>query len=183
MDDEGGFGDWEEEETPAEEAPPAEEEIEYDEDGNPIEKPPAEAPAEGEGDGFDFGDIPEGEGEGEPQGPPEPKLRWSKWERPKSHIYDYNYGYFNNYYSGVLDQLDERNLSHKYYQIKPQPEEWAVRSSRMYKSMKDQRLAGTAKNDVELLHKNRHLQKAYFVHSKEFSRRFIGSSLEPRIFD
>jgi len=175
MDDEGGFGDWEEEETPAEEAPPAEEEIEYDEDGNPIEKPPAEAPAEGEGDGFDFGDIPEGEGEGEPQGPPEPKLRWSKWERPKSHIYDYNYGYFNNYYSGMVDLITDKHAGKQISLDKPLAESWAERSSRMYRKMYEaKRSCDYVDRNEELIRRIRSGNEAFFAHRHELSAREVG---------
>lgn len=177
MDDEGGFGDWEEEETAAEEAPP-EEEIEYDEDGYPIEKPPpAPAGEEGEGgDGFDFGDIPEGEGEPEePQGPPEPKLRWSKWERPKSHIYDYNYGYFNNYYSGMVDRISEKNAGKQISFDRPLAESWAERSSRMYRQMNEaKRSTHYVDRNEELIRRIRAGNDSFFAHRHELSAREVG---------
>jgi len=160
MEDEGGFGDWEEE-APAEEAA-AEEEAE--EEGATEDQTQEETPAEGE----------ELEGEElEPQ-EPERKLFWSKWERPKSHIYDYNYGYFNNYYSGTLNALNERNNSHTYYPIRPLAESWAERSVRMYKEMDQKKKKGLLHDDKALVHDIHRGAIEYWVHQKEYSKKYTG---------
>jgi len=176
MDDEPGFGDWEEDpvaeetEAPAEEA--AEEAVAAVADGGE-EEDPWGAVEEGEEVEGEEGEHAPHEDQGEPQ-EPERKLFWSKWERPKSHIYDYNYGYFNNYYSGVLDSLNERNNSHTYYPIKPLAENWAERSNRMYKEMDVRRKKGQIHDDVELLHSIHKSSISYWIHQKEFSKKYSG---------
>jgi hypothetical protein len=158
MEDDGGFGDWEEE-APAEEAPAeAAEEAVEGEEGTQEEGTQEETQAEGEED------IPEEELE--PQ-EPERKLFWSKWERPKSHIYDYNYGYFNNYYSGMIDQITSGKHG------KPLAESWAERSMRMYSKMKDSRKI-QASADEDLVRKIRSGHNEFFRHRNELSAKDTG---------
>jgi len=158
MEDDGGFGDWEED-APAEEAPAeAAEEAVEGEEGTQEEGTQEETQAEGEED------IPEEELE--PQ-EPERKLFWSKWERPKSHIYDYNYGYFNNYYSGMIDQITSGKHG------KPLAESWAERSMRMYSKMKDSRKI-QASADEDLVRKIRSGHNEFFRHRNELSAKDTG---------
>jgi len=163
MEDDGGFGDWEED-APAEEAPAEEaaEEVVEGEEGTQEEGTQEETQAEGEED------IPEEELE--PQ-EPERKLFWSKWERPKSHIYDYNYGYFNNYYSGMIDQITSGKHG------KPLAESWAERSMRMYSKMKDSRKI-KASEDEDLVRKIRSSHNEFFRHRNELSARDSGYQRE-----
>jgi len=158
MEDEGGFGDWEEE-APAEEAA-AEEEAE--EEGATEDQTQEETPAEGE----------ELEGEElEPQ-EPERKLFWSKWERPKSHIYDYNYGYFNNYYSGMVDQITS-GKSRLVTSERPLAESWAERSMRMYNKLDSQHKL-QRDEDMELVRKIRNSHNEFFRHRMERSQKEVG---------
>merc|ERR1712168_1357591 len=164
-DDDGGFGDWEEE-APAEEAA-AEvveegEETEVVEEGETQEGTQEETAAEGE-------EILEEELE--PQ-EPERKLFWSKWERPKSHIYDYNYGYFNNYYSGMIVQITS-GKTRLVTSERPLAESWAERSMRMYGKMKDTRRI-QSDLDMELVSKIRSSHEDYFKHRNELSTREVG---------
>lgn len=160
MEDEGGFGDWEEE-APAEEATAAEEEEGGDE-GATEDQTQEETPAEGE----------ELEGEElEPQ-EPERKLFWSKWERPKSHIYDYNYGYFNNYYSGMVDQITS-GKTRLVTSEKPLAESWAERSMRMYNKLDSQHKL-QRDEDMELVRKIRNSHNEFFRHRMERSQRETG---------
>jgi len=158
MEDDGGFGDWEED-APAEEAPAeAAEEAVEGEEGTQEEGTQEETQAEGEED------IPEEELE--PQ-EPERKLFWSKWERPKSHIYDYNYGYFNNYYSGMIDLITSGKHG------KPLAESWAERSMRMYSKMKESRKI-QASADEDLVRKIRSGHNEFFRHRNELSAKDTG---------
>jgi len=150
-DDGEGFGDWGEDEAGAE---------------------GEEVAAEGE-EGFAADDFPEGEPEPEEQ-QQEPKLFWSKWERPKFHIYDYNYGYFHNYYSGMVDQITARNAGYKMEMDRPLAESWAERSIRMYSKLRDDKRAGLLHNDDELLRKIRSGHNEFFNHRHELSRKEIG---------
>jgi len=164
-DDDGGFGDWEEE-APAEEAA-AEvveegEETEVVEEGETQEGTQEETAAEGE-------EILEEELE--PQ-EPERKLFWSKWERPKSHIYDYNYGYFNNYYSGMIDQITS-GKTRLVTSDKPLAESWAERSIRMYNKMKDDRKV-QYEQDQDLVRKIRTSHNEFFRHRLERSAKEVG---------
>jgi len=159
MDDEGGFGDWEED-APVEEA--AAEEEAGEEEGATEDQTQEETGGDGD-------EIPEEELE--PQ-EPERKLFWSKWERPKSHIYDYNYGYFNNYYSGMIDQI----VSGKTRLVtseKPLAESWAERSMRMYSKMNHQHKV-QRDDDMELVRKIRNSHDEYFKHRMERSAKEVG---------
>jgi len=168
MDDDGGFGDWAEDEAVeevAEEVAEGEEGAEEGEEGATEEATEAETGAEGEeGD-----QIPDEELE--PQ-EPERKLFWSKWERPKSHIYDYNYGYFNNYYSGMVDQITS-GRSRLVTSERPLAESWAERSIRMYDKMKSARQV-QSNLDEELVRKIRTSHDEYFRHKHELSAREVG---------
>jgi len=164
MDDDGGFGDWAEDEPAAEEA--VEEVVEETEvvegEEGATEDQTEETPAEGE-------EIPEDELE--PQ-EPERKLFWSKWERPKSHIYDYNYGYFNNYYSGMIDQITS-GKSRLVTSERPLAESWAERSMRMYSKTKNDRKV-QAVQDLELARKIRNNHNEFFRHRNELSAKEVG---------
>jgi len=170
MDDEPGFGDWDEEEAVEEEAPAEEEQAEEETAAvaaDAEEEDPwgaVEETAEGE----EGEQIPE---EQEPQ-EQESKLFWSKWVRPKSHIYDYNYGYFNNYYSGMVDQITGR--TRRLSNDRPLAESWAERSIRMYDQMKKARSQGLTHNDDELLRKIRTSHDDFFRHRHEVSARETG---------
>jgi len=167
-DDDGGFGDWGEEEA-VEEVPEEGadgEPTEEGEEGATEEPTEGETGAEGEEEGIPDEEL-------EPQ-EPERKLFWSKWERPKSHIYDYNYGYFNNYYSGTLNALNERNNSHSFYPIKPLAESWAERSVRMYKEMDLKKERGQLCDDKALAKDIRRGAIEYWVHQKEYSKKYTG---------
>jgi len=161
MDDDGGFGDWAEDEPAAEEAAEevVTEEVVEGEEGATEEGATEDQTGEGEGEeGIDE--------ELEPQ-EPERKLFWSKWERPKSHIYDYNYGYFNNYYSGMIDQITSGKHG------KPLAESWAERSMRMYSKMKDSRKI-QASADEDLVRKIRSGHNEFFRHRNELSAKDTG---------
>lgn len=169
MDDDGGFGDWGEEEAAeevAEEVAEGEEgATEEGEEGATEEATEAETGAEGEeGD-----QIPDEELE--PQ-EPERKLFWSKWERPKSHIYDYNYGYFNNYYSGMVDQITS-GKTRLVTSERPLAESWAERSMRMYAKMAPSRRV-QAESDMDLVRAIRTSHDEFFRHRNEFSARESG---------
>jgi len=165
-DDDGGFGDWGEEEAVEEVAEEVAEgePTEEGEEGATEEPTEGETGAEGEEEGIPDDEL-------EPQ-EPERKLFWSKWERPKSHIYDYNYGYFNNYYSGMVDQI----VSGKTRLVtseRPLAESWAERSMRMYSKMKDTRRI-QSDLDMELVSKIRSSHEDYFKHRHEFSAKETG---------
>jgi len=167
MDDDGGFGDWGEEEA-VEEAAPEEaaegEPTEEGEEGATEEATEAETGAEGEEEGIPDEEL-------EPQ-EPERKLFWSKWERPKSHIYDYNYGYFNNYYSGMVDQITS-GKTRLVTSERPLAESWAERSMRMYGNMKNERRI-QSDLDMELVSKIRTGHEEFFRHRHEFSAKESG---------
>merc|ERR1712137_1444051 len=88
--------------------------------------------------------VPAGEGEAVPEeaAAPEPaavapvvEMRKKKpcalyWKRPKSHLYEYNYGYGENYYKGMIDYLDERSNGFK--PSPPKPLNWAERALKSY---------------------------------------------------
>jgi len=155
-DDDGGFGDWAEDEAPAAEeaATGGEEAVE---EGATEEGATEDQTGEGEAEEEDL----------EPQ-EPERKLFWSKWERPKSHIYDYNYGYFNNYYSGMIDQITSGTNRGR-----PLAESWAERSMRMYSKNKG-RYEAQADKDLELVRNIRANHNEYFRLRNEFTAREVG---------
>jgi len=166
MDDDGGFGDWAEDEPAAEEAAEevVTEEVVEGEEGATEEGATEDQTGEGEGEeGIDE--------ELEPQ-EPERKLFWSKWERPKSHIYDYNYGYFNNYYSGMIDQITS-GKSRLVTSERPLAESWAERSMRMYSKTKNDRKV-QAVQDLELARKIRNNHNEFFRHRNELSAKEVG---------
>jgi len=165
-DDDGGFGDWGEEEAVEEVAEEVAEgePTEEGEEGATEEPTEGETGAEGEEEGIPDEEL-------EPQ-EPERKLFWSKWERPKSHIYDYNYGYFNNYYSGMVDQITS-GRSRLITSERPLAESWAERSIRMYNKTKRSRMEQAA-SDLELANKIRTSHNEYFRHRNELSTREVG---------
>lgn len=165
MDDDGGFGDWAEDEPAAEEA--AEEVVEEE---AAEEGATEEGATEDQTGGDEEGELGE-EGELEPQ-EPERKLFWSKWERPKSHIYDYNYGYFNNYYSGMVDQITS-GKSRLVTSDRPLAESWAERSMRMYSKMKADRKVQLSA-DEDLVRRIRASHNEFFKHRNEISARESG---------
>jgi len=129
--------------------------------------------------------VPAGEGEAVPEeaAAPEPaaaapvvEMRKKKpcalyWKRPKSHLYEYNYGYGENYYKGMIDYLDERSNGFK--PSPPKPLNWAERALKSYTEKREAAARSNAINpDVELLHKIRNNVNTYTVHAKAYARKY-----------
>merc|ERR1712137_793077 len=129
--------------------------------------------------------VPAGEGEAVPEeaAAPEPaaaapvvEMRKKKpcalyWKRPKSHLYEYNYGYGENYYKGMIDYLDERSNGFK--PSPPKPLNWAERALKSYTEKREAAARSNAINpDVELSHKIRNNVNTYTVHAKAYARKY-----------
>jgi len=93
------------------------------------------------------------------------------WKRPKSHLYEYNYGYGENYYKGMIDYLDERSSGFK--PSPPKAQNWAERALKTYTERRQAAARSTAVDpDVELLHKIRNNVNTYTVHAKAYARKY-----------
>lgn len=93
------------------------------------------------------------------------------WKRPKSHLYEYNYGYGENYYKAQIDYLDQRSNG-----FKPSPPKalnWAERALNAYTERRGARRNNKVNDpDVELLHKIRNNVNTYTVHAKAYARKY-----------
>lgn len=95
------------------------------------------------------------------------------WKRPKSHLYEYNYDYGENYYKGMVDYLDVRGSGLK--TTPPPAQSWAERALRTYSEKREaKKQSGASDPDVELLHKIRNNINTYTVHAKTYARKVTG---------
>jgi len=91
------------------------------------------------------------------------------WNRPKSHVYEYNFDYGGNYYKAMVDYLDNRTSGLN--PELPKAQNWAERAMRTY-SEKRAASTNTANKDVELLHKVRGSINTYTYHAKQYARKY-----------
>jgi len=104
-----------------------------------------------------------------PQSEPRKKSAGIHWVRPKSHVYEYNFGYGSQYYRPMLDYLDMRNCG--YRPETPRPQSFAERSFGFYHDLREERKKGRGANDVELLHRIHRSSNEYFYHNKRYAKK------------
>lgn len=92
------------------------------------------------------------------------------WNRPKCHLYEYNYDYGSNYYKGMIDYLDKRSSGYRL--SPPKAQSWAERALKTYTEKREARGKGNGNDpDVQLLYNIRSNVRKYTVHSKLWNRK------------
>ena len=95
----------------------------------------------------------------------------SRWKRPKSHLYEYNYDYGSNYYRSMINYLDARNGGERGLE-RPGPETWGERALKSYleRAYRKDHMREPGP-DEQLLYHIRRSCSSYIHHAKSYSRR------------
>ncbi|XP_047096794.1 flightin isoform X1 [Schistocerca piceifrons] len=114
--------------------------------------------------------APEGTEESKPKyrpsRDPDRPLKFRYWSRPTNLQYKYLYDYRHNYYSDVIDYLDNRSRGIK--SDIPRPQTWAERALRTYTNPKKSEALAKRQKDVELLNNIRASNFLYQYHTKDY---------------
>ena len=91
------------------------------------------------------------------------------WARPKSSLYEYNYDYGRNYYSSMIDYLDQRARGGR--PEAPKPLFWEERALRSYLDRSARASSLRHNRDTELLQALRSSSSHYIAHTKTYARK------------